>query len=151
MPDEPRARPDERLPRAVVLGCAGERLTAEERGFFAAADPFGFVLFRRNCRARDQLRALVDELRASVGRPDAPVLVDQEGGRVARLQPPEWRRNNLAIEKDSCPTHQCPRDPAVQGSSNVWAVPMAIVQVVGVKRGAVSQIDQREIGVGANR
>ena len=89
MPDEPRAH--ERLPRAVVLGCAGERLTAEERGFFAAADPFGFVLFRRNCRARDQLRALVDELRASVGRPDAPVLVDQEGGRVARLQPPELR------------------------------------------------------------
>jgi beta-N-acetylhexosaminidase len=87
--DEPRA--GERLPRAVVLGCAGERLTPEERRFFAAADPLGFVLFRRNCRTRDQLRALVGELRASVGRDDAPVLVDQEGGRVARLRPPEWR------------------------------------------------------------
>ncbi len=101
MPDEPRAH--ERLPRALVLGCAGERLTSEERGFFAAADPLGFVLFRRNCRSRDQVRALVDELRASVGREDAPVLVDQEGGRVARLQPPEWRRYPAAGEIAALP------------------------------------------------
>jgi beta-N-acetylhexosaminidase len=80
--------PDE--PLALILGCAGERLTGEERRFFAAADPLGFVVFRRNCRSRDQLRALVGELRQSVGRGDAPVLVDQEGGRVARLAPPEW-------------------------------------------------------------
>ncbi len=97
MRDE-RKGPDDRLPRALVLGCAGERLTSEERHFFAEADPLGFVLFRRNCRARDQLRALVDELRASVGRADAPVLVDQEGGRVARLQPPEWRRYPAASQ-----------------------------------------------------
>ena len=80
-----------RLPRAVILGCAGERLTAAEAAFFAAADPLGFILFRRNCRNRDQLGALVATLRAAVGRADAPVLVDQEGGRVARLRPPEWR------------------------------------------------------------
>jgi beta-N-acetylhexosaminidase len=78
-------------PRAIILGCAGERLSAEETRFFADADPLGFVLFRRNCRSRDQVRALVSELRGCVGRPDAPVLIDQEGGRVARLQPPEWR------------------------------------------------------------
>src|SRR5437879_3611666 len=95
--------PDDKLPRALVLGCAGERLTAEEGRFFAAADPLGFVLFRRNCRARDQLRALVDELRASVGRADAPVLVDQEGGRVARLQPPEWRRYPAASQIAALP------------------------------------------------
>jgi len=99
--DEPRA--EERLPRAVVLGCAGELLTPEEKRFFAAADPLGFVLFRRNCRTRDQLRALVDELRASVGRDDAPVLVDQEGGRVARLQPPEWRPYPAAGEIAALP------------------------------------------------
>jgi len=91
LPDEPSG-PDDPLPRAVVLGCAGEQLTPEERRFFAAADPLGFVLFRRNCRTRDQLQALVGELRACVGRADTPVLVDQEGGRVARLRPPEWRR-----------------------------------------------------------
>jgi beta-N-acetylhexosaminidase len=79
-------------PRAIVLGCAGERLNAEERRLFSAVDPFGFVLFRRNCRDPDQLRALVDEMRGTVGRADAPVLIDQEGGRVARLQPPHWPR-----------------------------------------------------------
>jgi beta-N-acetylhexosaminidase len=81
----------EKRPRAVVLGCAGERLSPKEARFFAAADPLGFVLFGRNCRARDQLRDLIGELRGAVGRPDAPVLIDQEGGRVARLKPPEWR------------------------------------------------------------
>ena len=80
-----------RTPRAVVLGCAGERLSAEERRFFTEADPLGFVLFRRNCKTPDQLRALVAEFREAVGRADAPVLIDQEGGRVARLQPPHWR------------------------------------------------------------
>jgi beta-N-acetylhexosaminidase len=83
--------PFEKGPRAVVLGCAGERLTPEEARFFTAADPLGFVLFGRNCQSRDQLRDLVGALRGAVGRPDAPVLIDQEGGRVARLKPPEWR------------------------------------------------------------
>ena len=79
-----------RRPRAVILGCAGERLSPEEGRFFAAADPLGFILFGRNCRTREQLRALVAQLRGAVGREDAPVLVDQEGGRVARLRPPAW-------------------------------------------------------------
>jgi beta-N-acetylhexosaminidase len=87
LPDELR----EKRSRAVVLGCAGERLTSEERRFFAEADPLGFVLFRRNCTSREQVRDLVAEMRACVGRDDAPVLVDQEGGRVQRLRPPEWR------------------------------------------------------------
>ena len=77
--------PFEQRPLAVVLGCAGERLSLEEPRFFAAADPLGFVLFRRNCSCRDQLRDLVAALRGAVGRADAPVLIDQEGGRVARL------------------------------------------------------------------
>jgi beta-N-acetylhexosaminidase len=78
-------------PLAIVLGCAGERLTADERRLFADADPLGFVLFRRNCVSPDQVRGLVAEFRAAVGREDAPVLIDQEGGRVARLRPPHWR------------------------------------------------------------
>ncbi len=87
------SRPEDRhpAPGATILGCSGESLTAAERRFFAAADPLGFILFRRNCTAPDQVRALVDDLRAAVGRADAPVLIDQEGGRVARLQPPFWR------------------------------------------------------------
>jgi beta-N-acetylhexosaminidase len=79
-------------PLAVVLGCSGECLTASERDFFAAADPVGFILFRRNCSSPDQVGDLVASLRGCVGRDDAPVLIDQEGGRVARLRPPQWRR-----------------------------------------------------------
>jgi len=77
-------------PLAAILGCAGLQLTAEERALFAAANPFGFILFRRNVDSPDQVAALVADLRAVVGRPDAPVLIDQEGGRVRRLQPPHW-------------------------------------------------------------
>jgi len=79
-------------PRAVILGCAGEELTKAERAFFGAADPLGFILFGRNCGMPGQVRDLVASLRDSVGRADAPVLIDQEGGRVARLGPPHWRR-----------------------------------------------------------
>ena len=77
---------------AAILGCAGLALSAEERDFFRDADPFGFILFQRNCQTPDQVRRLVQDLRASVGRADAPVMIDQEGGRVARLKPPAWRK-----------------------------------------------------------
>jgi beta-N-acetylhexosaminidase len=77
-------------PGAIIFGCAGPTLSAEERGFFAHADPYGFILFRRNIENPAQVIALISKLRAAVGRTDAPVLIDQEGGRVARLGPPHW-------------------------------------------------------------
>jgi beta-N-acetylhexosaminidase len=76
--------------RAVVFGCAGPVLTLEERAFFRESQPLGFILFRRNVASPDQVKNLVREMRAAVGREDAPVLIDQEGGRVARLRPPHW-------------------------------------------------------------
>jgi beta-N-acetylhexosaminidase len=82
---------DQRIPSAAIYGCAGLELSAKEADFFRAADPFGFILFARNCQTPDQIRELVTALRESVGRPEAPVLIDQEGGRVARLKPPQWR------------------------------------------------------------
>ncbi len=75
---------------ACILGCSTTALTAAERSFFRDADPWGFILFRRNVESPDQVRRLVEALRASVGRADAPVLIDQEGGRVQRLRPPHW-------------------------------------------------------------
>jgi beta-N-acetylhexosaminidase len=75
----------------VIFGCAGLSLTPDERRFFAASDPLGFIVFKRNIEDPAQLRALVASLRETVGRADAPVLIDQEGGRVQRLQPPHWR------------------------------------------------------------
>jgi len=77
--------------KAMILGCSGASVSEAERQFFAAADPYGFILFERNCRDPKQLRALVTDLRDCVGRDSAPVLIDQEGGRVARLKPPHWR------------------------------------------------------------
>ena len=90
-------------PRAVILGCAGEELSSDESRFFSEADPLGFILFRRNCVSPAQVRRLVDALRGSVGRADAPVLIDQEGGRVARLRPPYWRRYPSAAQIATLP------------------------------------------------
>ncbi len=76
--------------KAMIAGCAGKELSREEAAFFKAERPWGFILFRRNVETPDQVRRLVDSLRATVGRADAPVLIDQEGGRVQRLGPPHW-------------------------------------------------------------
>jgi beta-N-acetylhexosaminidase len=76
--------------RAFVSGCRGLTLDAEERAFFKESDPWGLILFKRNVETRAQVKALTEEFRTAVGRADAPVLIDQEGGRVQRLRPPEW-------------------------------------------------------------
>lgn len=76
---------------AVIFGCEGTVLSDWERDFFADSNPFGFILFKRNCETQEQLRHLTYDLREAIGREDAPILVDQEGGRVTRLKPPHWR------------------------------------------------------------
>jgi beta-N-acetylhexosaminidase len=76
--------------RAFVCGCLSTRLAADELAFIRETTPWGLILFRRNVESREQLRALTAEFRAAVGRDDAPVLMDQEGGRVQRLAPPNW-------------------------------------------------------------
>lgn len=78
-------------PRAAIFGLSGPILLDREQAFFRDADPLGFILFARNCIDPDQVRALIGALRDCVGRDDAPVLIDQEGGRVQRLRPPHWR------------------------------------------------------------
>jgi len=75
---------------AAILACSGPALSADERAFFRAADPAGYILFARNLADRDQVKALTGSLRELSGRAELPILIDQEGGRVARLQPPEW-------------------------------------------------------------
>lgn len=79
-------------PRAAIFGCSGPDITPEERAFFRDADPLGFILFARNVDTPERTRRLVEDLRSSVARADAPVLIDQEGGRVARLRQPHWRK-----------------------------------------------------------
>ncbi len=77
-------------PRAFITGCAGTRLAPDETAFLKEAAPWGLILFRRNVETPAQVAALVAAFREAVGRVDAPVLIDQEGGRVQRLGPPHW-------------------------------------------------------------
>jgi beta-N-acetylhexosaminidase len=76
---------------AAIFGCVGTTLSPSEKAFFQDCDPVGFILFARNIDNPDQVRDLVSDLRESIGRGNALVLIDQEGGRVARLKPPHWR------------------------------------------------------------
>src|SRR3981189_1869933 len=77
-------------PRAFITGLSGPAITADERAFLRAASPGGFILFKLNIQSASQVVALIDEFRSLIGGGDAPVLVDQEGGRVQRLGPPQW-------------------------------------------------------------
>ena len=76
--------------QAAIYGLLGTELLAEERDFFRDARPAGYILFRRNIESRQQLRALTDAIRDLEGHDEVPILIDQEGGRVARMRPPEW-------------------------------------------------------------
>lgn len=76
--------------RAFIAGCSGLELTPDEIAFFKEAAPWGFILFRRNIGTPEQVKALCASLRDAVGRTDAPILIDQEGGRVQRMGPPHW-------------------------------------------------------------
>lgn len=78
--------------RAFVVGCAGPRLSGDEAAFLARTQPCGTILFERNCLSADQVRNLVSDMRAAVGRDNLMVMIDQEGGRIQRLKPPNWRQ-----------------------------------------------------------
>lgn len=78
--------------RPVIFGVKGLELSAQERAFFEQVRPFGFILFSRNIENKDQVKTLCAAMRAVTGRADTPILIDQEGGRVARLRPPHWRK-----------------------------------------------------------
>lgn len=75
----------------AIYGCSGPNLSAEERAFFRESQPWGFILFARNIESPEQVRGLIRALRETADDASTPVLVDQEGGRVARLRPPHWR------------------------------------------------------------
>jgi beta-N-acetylhexosaminidase len=79
---------------AFISGCSGPVLSTAERDFFARTNPWGLILFKRNCETPEQLKRLTSDFRDAVGRKAAPVFIDQEGGRVQRLGPPSnaWRR-----------------------------------------------------------
>ena len=114
----------------LILGLAGTALSDAERGFFREVEPAGFILFRRNVSDRAQMKALTHDLRAIAGRDDVPILIDQEGGRVARMQPPEW-----------------PAFPAGAAFDRLYDVaPMSAIEAIRANAQALA-VMLREVGV----
>jgi beta-N-acetylhexosaminidase len=119
--------------QAAIFGFEGLELTADERAFFRDCEPAGFILFRRNCESREQLRRLTDSLRELTGRADVPILIDQEGGRVARMKPPEW-----------------PAFPAALRFAELYAIaPSSAIEAARVNARAIGLM-LREVGVNVN-
>jgi beta-N-acetylhexosaminidase len=77
--------------QAAIYGLSGTQLSTHEAAFFRDSGPSGYILFKRNIESREQLRRLTDALRDLEGHDEVPILIDQEGGRVARMRPPEWQ------------------------------------------------------------
>lgn len=98
------------MPSACILGCEGLTLSAAEKIFFRKVDPWGFILFKRNVDTPEQVSALTATLRDIVGRADAPILIDQEGGRVQRMGPPHWPKYPAARKFEEVSTN----DPLVR-------------------------------------
>ncbi len=84
--------------KAIILDCVGPVLSADEKALYREHNPHGFILFQRHCESADQVKKLVSDLRDAVGRDDAPVLIDQEGGSVARLREPAFREFPSALK-----------------------------------------------------
>jgi beta-N-acetylhexosaminidase len=114
---------------ACVFGCAGRVLSPPEAAFFRDTQPWGFILFGRNVESPDQLRALTGSLRACVDRPDAPVLIDQEGGRVQRMGPPHWRRYPPARVFAGLPLPPAVQDEAARLGARLIAHDLAAVGI----------------------
>lgn len=130
--------------QAAIYGFEGFELTDSERDFFRDANPVGFILFRRNCDNREQLRRLTDSLRDLTGRADVPILIDQEGGRVARLRPPEWSAFPAA-ERFADLYRAAPSSAMEAARANARAIAL-MLREVGVNVNALPLLDVRQEG-----
>jgi beta-N-acetylhexosaminidase len=130
--------------QAAIYGLEGFDLKPEERDFFRDSDPAGFILFRRNCENQGQLLRLSDTLRALCGRDDVPILIDQEGGRVARMRPPEWPAFPAA-EKFALLYRAAPSSAIEAVRSNARALAL-MLRSVGVNVNALPLLDVRQEG-----
>ena len=130
--------------QAAIYGLEGFDLKPEERDFFRDSDPAGFILFRRNCENQGHLLRLTDTLRALCGRDDVPILIDQEGGRVARMRPPEWPAFPAA-EKFALLYRAAPSSAIEAVRSNARALAL-MLRSVGVNVNALPLLDVRQEG-----
>ena len=130
--------------QAAIYGLSGLALTDDERSFFRDADPVGFILFRRNCENSEQLLRLTDSLRELSGRDEVPILIDQEGGRVARLRPPEWPAFPAA-EKFANLYRTAPSSAIEAVRANARAIGL-VLRSVGINVDALPLLDVRQEG-----
>jgi beta-N-acetylhexosaminidase len=130
--------------QAAIYGLGGLELTSDERSFFRDAEPAGFILFKRNCDNSEQLLRLTDSLRELSGRDDVPILIDQEGGRVARLRPPEWPAFPAA-EKFASLYRIAPSSAIEAVRSNARAIGLTL-RSVGINVNALPLLDVRQEG-----
>lgn len=130
--------------RAAIYGIEGVNLTDNERAFFGDADAAGFILFRRNCDNPGQLLRLTDSLRNLTGRHDLPILIDQEGGRVARMRPPAWPA--FPPGEKFANLYQAAPSSAIEAvRSNARALAL-MLRSVGVNVNALPLLDVRQEG-----
>jgi len=130
--------------QAAIYGPEGLELTNDERRFFKDADPAGFILFRRNCETPEQLLRLTDSLRELTGRTDLPILIDQEGGRVARMRPPVWPAFPAA-ERFSILYRTAPSSAIEAARSNARALAL-MLRSCGINVDALPLLDVRQEG-----
>jgi beta-N-acetylhexosaminidase len=130
--------------QAAIYSLEGTALSPDERSFFKDAEPAGFILFARNCENRDQLLRLTDSLRALSGRDDLPILIDQEGGRVARMRPPAWPAFPPA-EKFATLYRLAPSSAIEAVRSNSRAIGLLLSEV-GINVNALPLLDVRQEG-----
>jgi beta-N-acetylhexosaminidase len=130
--------------QAAIYAPEGFSLSDEERRFFRDAEPAGFILFRRNCENNEQLLRLTDSLREISGHGDVPILIDQEGGRVARMRPPEWPAFPAA-EKFAKLYRIAPSSAIEAVRSNARALAL-MLRAVGVNVNALPLLDVRQEG-----
>ena len=129
---------------AAIFGFEGPALTGDERRFFRDVEPAGFILFRRNVENPEQLLRLTDSLRELTGRDDVPILIDQEGGRVARMRPPEWPAFPAA-EKFADLYRAAPSSAIEALRANARALGL-MLRAVGINVDALPLLDVRQEG-----
>ena len=130
--------------KPVIFGLAGETVSAEERALFSACDPAGYIIFGRNIRDPEQLRALTDDLRTIAGRQDLFIMIDQEGGRVARMKPPHWPAFPAGEAFDTL-YERAPSSAIEAARSNGRAL-ASILHDAGITANAAPVLDVRQQG-----
>jgi beta-N-acetylhexosaminidase len=133
--------------KSFISGCEGVSLSRAERDFFTASQPWGLILFQRNCGSTAQIRTLTADFRDAVGRKDAPVLIDQEGGRVQRMGPAansEWRKYPSASKFGElyrqCPVH------ALRAARNVGRLMADDLEAAGISVNCLPVLDVPQQG-----